>query len=313
VIWSISESRCFRRCQRQWFYKNCVASAKAKDEHRQRAYLLSKLQSISAWRGHIVDSVLSDTVIPALVARKGIGLKDATRRARELFDRQLRFAKSNSVLSLSLPLSKYGADFAALYPITYGGTLDEAELQNAWSEVEISLNNLFKGMDDLRALLKSADSLMPQRTLCFQHSDVTVRAVPDLIVFSRGNRTAIVDWKVHHFGVHEAWLQLGTYALALCHCAPHRDFPAAFRNGDPLTIDLIEVQLITGHVRSFRLTPDELDRIEAYIAGSSTEMQLAANLDEQELQPTDFPVAASPDSCQRCPYRMLCWEVGRED
>lgn len=216
------------------------------------------------------------------------------------------------MLSLSLPLARYGADFAALYPITYGEALDEAELQNAWTDVEASLNNLFKGMAEVRALLRSADSLLPQRTLCFQHSDVTVRAVPDLIVFSQGNRTAIVDWKVHHFGVHEAWLQLGTYALALCRCAPHRDFPAVFRNCDPLSIGLIEVQLITGHVRSFRLTADELDRIDAYIAGSSTEMQLAMSDDEKDLQPTDFPVATSPDSCQRCPYRMLCWEVGRE-
>lgn len=217
------------------------------------------------------------------------------------------------MLSLSLPLSKYGADFAALYPVAYGETLDEAELQNAWAEVELSLHNLFKGMDELRALLKAADSLIPQRALCFQHSDVTVRAVPDLIAFSGDNRTSIVDWKVHHFGVHEAWLQLGTYALALCRCAPHKDFPTAFRGVDPLTIDLFEVQLITGHVRSFRLTADELDRIEAYIAASSTEMQLAVSTDDQELQPIDFPVAASPDSCQRCPYRLLCWEAGREN
>ena len=260
-----------------------------------------------------MDSVLSDMVVPALVARRGISLKQATQRARELFDRQLQFASNNSVLSLSLPLSKYGADFAALYAIAYGETLDEADVQNAWSEVELSLNNLFKGMDELRALLKAADSLMPQRTLCFQHSDVTVRAVPDLVAFSRGNRTAIVDWKVHHFGIHEAWLQLGTYAVALCRCVPHKDFPTAFRGVDPLSIDLFEVQLLTSHVRSFRLTSDELDRIEAYIAGSSIEMQLAVSADEDELQPMDFPVAASAESCQRCPYRMLCWEVGREN
>ena len=61
MIWSISESKTFKRCQRQWYFKNCVASALAKkDPIRREAYLLSKLQTISGWRGQIVDSVLSE-------------------------------------------------------------------------------------------------------------------------------------------------------------------------------------------------------------------------------------------------------------
>jgi hypothetical protein len=51
VIWSISDSKTFRRCQRQWFYKSIAGNAKAADPVRHRLYLLSKLQSISAWRG----------------------------------------------------------------------------------------------------------------------------------------------------------------------------------------------------------------------------------------------------------------------
>jgi hypothetical protein len=58
VIWSVSESKLFRRCQRQWYFKHCVANAQAKkDPLRRRAYLFSKLQSISGWRGQLVDTV----------------------------------------------------------------------------------------------------------------------------------------------------------------------------------------------------------------------------------------------------------------
>ncbi len=61
--WSYSASRSFRQCQRQWFFKNVAASPTAKDPFRKRAYLLGKLQSISAWRGRVVDEVISKTLI----------------------------------------------------------------------------------------------------------------------------------------------------------------------------------------------------------------------------------------------------------
>jgi hypothetical protein len=64
--WSYSASRSFRECQRQWFFKNIVASARATEPFRRRVYLLSKLQSVSAWRGKIVDNVISKTLIPGL-------------------------------------------------------------------------------------------------------------------------------------------------------------------------------------------------------------------------------------------------------
>ena len=65
MIWSVSTAKMFERCQRQWFFKTQLASAKAKDEMRRRAWLLSKLQSLSAWRGNLVDQVLSQEVLPA--------------------------------------------------------------------------------------------------------------------------------------------------------------------------------------------------------------------------------------------------------
>ena len=68
MFWSISESRTFKRCQRQWYYKNLLASPTAKDPLRHTAYLLGKLQSISAWRGNLVDAVISETVLPAVRA-----------------------------------------------------------------------------------------------------------------------------------------------------------------------------------------------------------------------------------------------------
>ena len=100
--WSYSASRSFRQCQRQWFFKNVVASAIAKDPFRKRAYLLSKLQSISAWRGKIVDEVISNSIIPDLNRRNCVTLRDAKNRARRLFDRQLAYARRHPITNLDL-------------------------------------------------------------------------------------------------------------------------------------------------------------------------------------------------------------------
>ena len=40
--WSYSASRSFRQCQRQWYFKNVAASARAKYPFRKRAYLLDE-------------------------------------------------------------------------------------------------------------------------------------------------------------------------------------------------------------------------------------------------------------------------------
>lgn len=73
MIWSISESKTFRRCQRQWFFKNIVACATAKKNPiRRRAYLLSKLQSVFAWRGQLVDTVIENYLIPALNSKRRV-------------------------------------------------------------------------------------------------------------------------------------------------------------------------------------------------------------------------------------------------
>lgn len=309
MIWSISESRTFRRCQRQWYFKNCVANANAKrDPLRRQAYLLGKLQSISAWRGQLVDSVISDFVIPALNVKRALTLGPVKARARELFDTQLTCARAHRIREPGLSPTKLGSSFAAFHCMEYGGEIAEDEVARAWTEVDTALTNLFQ-LRELAESIKAASYLVAQRALCFQHSGVTVRAVPDLIAFYDGAPPAIIDWKVHSFGIQEAWLQLGAYAVALVSCKPHVDFPASWKDRVPADLRLIEAQLLTRTVREYRVTEESLASIDAYIAESVTHMLLATgNRDSSELGPEDFPVTTHPETCQRCPYRSICWE-----
>ena len=77
--WSLSGSKTFRRCQRQWFYKNCVANGVTKDPVRRNIYLLGKLQTIAGWRGSIVDHAIEMGVVPALQIRPPSRLRCADR------------------------------------------------------------------------------------------------------------------------------------------------------------------------------------------------------------------------------------------
>jgi hypothetical protein len=141
-----------------------VASAKAKEPIRRRAYLLSKLQSVSAWRGRIVDDVISKTIIPSLNRRQTVTLGAAKARARGLFDRQLAYARKHPKADLDLQVSREGEDFTLLYGMEYGTAPTDAEIQQAWDEIDRALINLFK-MDGVRGALKSAEYVIAQRAL----------------------------------------------------------------------------------------------------------------------------------------------------
>lgn len=308
MIWSISESRTFRRCQRQWYYKNILASATAKDPTRRRAYLLGKLQSVSSWRGQTVDKIISDFIIPYIKSPQRRNVVEAKKAALDLFNRQLSFARTHPLHTPGFSPAKCGSDCVLLHCMEYTGNILDFEILKARQEVERALENLFE-MDELLRKIESAQSLITQRALCFSHSGVTVRAVPDLIAFYDDQPPLIVDWKVHAFGFREAWLQLAVYGLALTLCKPHRDFPPSLRRWRVTDIGLAEAQLLTKQLRHYTLLPEELDRAEAYIAGSVTDILLTSDRSAKpELDSTDFRVANSPDACGRCQFRAICWE-----
>lgn len=227
--------------------------------------------------------------------------------ARRLFDRQLACAKKHELLSDGFSPTKLGSDFAAFHCMEYGGQINEEEVRRAAEEIDQALTNLF-AMDQLKELVKSAALLVPQRPLIFTHSGASVRAVPDLIAFFNSRPPVIVDWKVHFFGIDEAWLQLAAYSLALTRCKPHRDFPTKLKEYTATEIELVEVQLLKNQVRRFTLQEEELEAAEGYIAESVTEMLLSvAGRKAQQLSPEDFSVARFAATCQSCAFKGVCW------
>lgn len=301
--WSYSASRSFKQCQRQWYFKNIVASSRSKDPFRLHAYQLSKRQSIHAWRGKIVDDVISKVIVPSLNRRSPVSLRIAKAEARDRFQSQLESSRTDGhpidASAVEEPIAIYGLEFGI--PPT------EAEIEAAWTEIEAALTNLY-AMDEVKDLLRGSEYVVAQRALQFAVQEgVSVLAYPDAIAFQPGGQAAILDWKVHAFGQNDAWLQLAIYAIALSNCN-HKDFPQNGRFG-PCDYKLLEVQLLTNSVRYHELTEDHVADAEDYISASAYEIAcLVDGKKYEQLQLEDFQVAIYPQTCQRCPFREICWE-----
>lgn len=304
---SFSINRTFKACQRKWFYGAHFKSPRPKDGLRYEAHLLSKLQSVQAWRGNLVDYVIERRVVPALKNGWTLNTSQILSFARSLFDRQAEFALAHRLREPGFNEHKDGEAFAAFYAVEYGEGVSTAQLETAWRDVELSLRNLLK-MRDLLHQLGSATQLIPQRILFFRVDGIGVFAKPDLIAFFGDAAPTIVDWKVHTYATQDYRLQLAMYAAALTRCEPHKDFPASLLDYQTTDIRLIEAQLITDRQREYFLNDVDVEELDTHIAVSIAEMILATGGSVNQLVPFDFPSTSYPDACQRCQFRKLCWE-----
>ena len=308
--WSKSSAQCLRRCQRQWFYRHQLASATAKDPLRHEAYLLGKLQSIPQWRGRIVDDTISATVVRGLRQRRRVTLSQALGFAMRRFDAQLETARAHRLRECGYrPAAADVKDtFAAFHVMEYEGRIPEQEIVKARQEVKDALVAAFS-MDEVKELIKRGRQHVDQRSLSFRLAGVSIQAIPDLIVFFEDRPPLILDWKVHAFGLFDAFQQLVLYAMALTRGKPHRDFPTSLAGVGAEDVELMEVQLLNRTVRRHHATEADVTALEEEVAESAYAMRRLVNgrkaqlIDVEELEG-----AYGPEACARCQYRKLCWQ-----
>jgi hypothetical protein len=118
IEWSISKSKLFTKCQRKWYYYTLVASATSTDLLRKQAHQLKQLQSISAWRGTIVDNVIQHFVVPEIKKHNIPPQEGVLNFASELMDRQIAFGKQKKHLCEEISKSKC-PDFCAFFDLEY--------------------------------------------------------------------------------------------------------------------------------------------------------------------------------------------------
>ncbi len=314
MIWSYSAQRTFARCQRQWYYSNFAAQPRVKDQVRRRALYYGQLNTISAWRGRLVDTVISSHVVPSLsdpLNEEPMSLHAGLRIARRLFDEQRAYAEIHRAATTDVTISKEGDKFALLFENEFQDPLSEVDFQRAWMEVETSLANFWKS-ETIWSVLNEATGLISQpRSISFELANGAKGvAFPDLIAFFADKPPTIIDWKVHANAGNNARRQLAVYALALSMCSKaHFDFPPNWQR--PATeIDLIEAQLLLDRLTHYQLDEEDVADVETFIASSSYEMEcLAEGKKYAELDISDFRTAHDGTACEACVYQALCMEV----
>ncbi len=304
--WSITKSKMFLKCQRKWYYYAIMANPRSNDPLRKEVYHLKQLQSIFAWRGSLVDSVIQQFIVPEIRKHNLPSEEKVLEYAFKLMENQIAFGKQKKHLCSEVIKSKAG-DYCAFYDLEYGEGLAEEDLQRAKDDVAVSLKNLVHS-DFLKDIVASNLYAIAQRELIFQlDQDIKVSCTPDMIVFFKDRPPLIVDWKVHAFGNTEAWLQLGIYAIALCKAKPHKDFPNGWERS-PSNIRVIEFQLLKNSQREYSITPEDVVDIEDYAYESSLQMKRVVNGKKYpELDASFFQTARSPSDCEKCQFRKLCW------
>jgi PD-(D/E)XK nuclease superfamily len=310
--WSVSASKMFQQCPKRWYYRTVFADSDSGNPERAEAYILKQLQSVHAWRGKVVDEVISSYVVPKVNKKERIVPEEVLARAGDVFDAQLAFARNREYRNGA---KKTRFDYCALFELEYGDGLSDSVIQTARSEVVTSLNNLIAS-NVMKEISEEGSYLIAQRRLQFQFAGASVGCTPDLIVFFEEKPPLIVDWKVLAGYHREHWLQLGIYAFALSKAKRHRDFPQKWSQmiADPLNVRLLEFQLLRNRELPYVLTREDITEIEDYIFSSSTEMELVLNgsAKKPESLINSVPITRYPETCLRCSFKKICWRGNAE-
>lgn len=268
---------------------------------RNEAQRLSKLTNLKAWRGKIVDAVISSAIIPSMDQGAPMDIESAQQIAWDIFQRQrVMGAEGKSIKS---------CDFSGFLEVEYGKTFTQEQFDGAWKEVQKALTTFFENSKIWGALLQ-AHSRKAQRIIPFNCNDVSLIAVPDVLCFYQNKAPLIIDWKVQSNPIGNYWMQLALYSMALVRCRPHSDWPCLPPELSPSDISLAEVQLLTGVVRKHAVSQNEIEELEDIIESSVTEILLAKEgRKPKELRAEDFLTARSPSTCKYCPFKKLCWVI----
>jgi hypothetical protein len=313
MIWSISGYKQFQRCQRQWYYKNIVADGRVKNNSlRREVTILSKLQTIEAWRGSVVDSIISRRIVYAInngyANKKDYYLNEAMK----LFNSQLESAVFQVYREPGYTFSDQD-DFAAFIENDLDHHIDDNEIEKAREDVVTAISN-FLDNKELIDYLKSATYLISQRPLKYKFNKFNIIAVPDLIALFNDRPPHIFDWKVHHFGTQAYDEQLISYAAALYkvnRTSPHKDFPENLSNFKITDYKLSEYQLLHNErmKRDYEVTTEALEDLKNNISSSIIDIYMVGGHKKYDAVKVDnFSTTLYPENCLNCPFKKICKE-----
>lgn len=304
---SFSGYRTFQKCQWQWYFTSKAKSGNVKnDPLRREITVLSHLRTLAAWRGQLVDDVISFEVIQAFNRKQQFSLDDALTIAHRYFEKRLNFSLNRKHWDIDNKKSYLKEEFSPLLEHEYHIPLSEEQLETAWLEIEIALTNFYQN-DPFIDLLRAAEYLDEQKTLHFKIEGFSVVGTPDLIVYSKGQPPLIVDWKVHAEPIKRYNQQLLIYALGLHLNLTQGNQRSNWKRFSLNDYQLIEYQLLKNDLRYYPVTEEYLDQIKEFIIEGAYKLQLAGSEESYNFDDLrDLEQSDDPENCLTCSFRKIC-------
>lgn len=308
---SVTGYKQFVQCERQWFYKNIVADSRVKNDlFRKEVTLLSKLQTVQAWRGTIVDNILSKYLVLAINNKYPVKRDYFIEQALTMFEVQLEYAVSKQYRKPDAVLTN-NPEFNAFIEYELGEGVSAEEISQAKQDIITALTNILDDKDFID-YLKTSKYVVSQRPLIYNFDRFSVKAIPDFIAFFDDSPPHIFDWKVHTYGTASYDEQLIAYAVALYKVnaiKPHADFPSDISKWKIQDYKLTEYQLLHKDriKRDYSVTDDKIEAFGENMSSAIIRMHIAgANKKYSQLSADNFSTTEYIEHCQKCPFQKIC-------
>lgn len=297
--WSNSTDRLFRRCQRQFFFREIAGHHAANEEWRREAYVLKQLKSLEAWRGSVIHEGIEHYLVPVLKQGRPIDWGEISERTIQRAKAQLAFSAAKRYRESGV--TKTGREeFCALLPDETGSGVSPEQFAGICEGIKIAFANMAV-REKFWAALRGKRSLQAEKQYWVEFDEVKIQVKIDLLFERSPGKPTIVDWKSYEIGGDgDARLQTLLYGWALWKKNP-------FGIQSQEDIQLLEFQVQDAALITHECSQVAFDELEDFIYRSINRIfSLCRSKKLMEVRLEDFAFTENPNNCEYCAFQKLC-------
>ncbi len=300
--WSFSTDKLFRRCQRQFFFREIAAHHSEKEPWRREAFVLKQLKTLELWRGSVIHEGIQHYVVPALRNRNAPDWELLAQQTIQRAKAQLTFSEQKRYREPGISKTKH-ENFCALIPHETGAGVSPEEFEAVCDEIRMAFTRL-AAMTELWKPLLGRNDCLPEKQIWVDFEGVKIMVQIDLFFARSKGHPTIIDWKTYELGGDtDARLQTVLYGWALWKSNFFDD------SHNPENIELLECQLQDGVVIRHECSQEVFDELEDYLYRSLHRIfSLCRSKKLTEARIQDFAYTDNPQNCEHCTFRKLCIE-----
>lgn len=308
MSWSYSKMQALRLCHRKYYLAHIVANFHHTDRLRRKAYELKNINSLTMWKGTVVDVFLETVIIPKLAAKQALDFNQLADDIVAFAKVQYEFSKARRYTDRSLKRGQLKGKFCILDIHELGRDYTEVEIAEAYDVMRAAVLNIpqivMTDSELLITFLQRCKSLIPNvvnRSGFIGEQTITPQI--DLIAYDTNWKPNVIDWKVSESFVSDYSRQLIVCGLAvyLNRLQAQHD-KGVYEYSD---IKLYEVNLLQAKVKQHDFSEDRINDVIDYINLTGGDLELL-HTNYEQANPDNFETTENEASCKFCNFRPLC-------